>query len=180
MLIYVNGDGHASAAQAVNQYLTAGEDPNLMYMGKLAHPENLAVSWGKMLSLTLKAGLHCEAGPNNTIDTIINSTRKYIEDKGTDALVIIQWPNTTYGEFEIWNLHQELNTQNVKHIFFNSAIPVSQKYDWGINYITDTYESILQTANIETVSPNSIYFGRDGHAIWNRFLLNYVIKHKFI
>lgn len=178
MLIYVNGDGHASAAEAVNQYCFAGQDPNLMYMGKLAHPENLAVSWGKMLSLTLKAGLHCEAGPNNTIDTIISSTRQQIADKGTDALIIIQWPNN--DEDKIWELHQELNTQNVKHIFFNSAIPVSQKYDWGINYITDTYESILQTANIETVSPNSIYFGRDGHAVWNRFLLNYVIKHKFI
>ena len=180
MLIYVNGDGHASAAQAVNQYLTAGEDPNLMYMGKLAHPENLAVSWGKMLSLTLKAGLHCEAGPNNTIDTIINSTRQQVADKGTEALVIIQWPDTTCSELAIWNLHQELNNQNVKHIFFNSSNTIRDQYDWGINYITDTYESILQTANIETVSPNSIYFGRDGHAVWNRFLLNYVIKHKFI
>jgi hypothetical protein len=97
---------------------------------------------------------------------------------GTDALIIVQWPNN--NEDKIWELHQELNTQNVKHIFFNSAISVSQKYDWGINHITDTYESILQTANIETVSPNSIYFGRDGHAVWNRFLLTYVIKHKFI
>jgi len=178
MLIYVNGDGHASAAEAVNQYCFAGQDPNLMYMGRLPHPENLAVSWGKMLSLALKAGLLCEAGPDNTIDTIIASTRKYIAEKGTDALIIIQWPNN--DEDKIWELHQELNTQNVKHIFFNSAIPVSQKYDLGINYIPDTYESILQTANIETVSPNSIYFGRDGHAVWNRFLLNYVIKHKFI
>jgi hypothetical protein len=77
MLIYVNGDGHASAAQAVNQYLTAGEDPSLMYMGRLPHPENLAVSWGKLLSLALKAGLLCEAGPDNTIDTIIASTRRH-------------------------------------------------------------------------------------------------------
>ena len=178
MLIYVNGDGHASAAEAVNQYCFAGQDPNLMYMGKLAHPENLAVSWGKMLSLTLKAGLHCEAGPNNTIDTIISSTRKYIAEKGTDALVIIQWPNN--DEDKIWELHTELDSQKVKHIFFNSAISISGKYDWGRNYIIDTYKSKIESANIETVSPNSIYFGKDGHSVWNRFLLNYVIKHKFI
>jgi hypothetical protein len=180
MLIYVNGDGHASAAQAVNQYLTAGEDPNLMYMGKLAHPENLAVSWGKMLSLTLKAGLHCEAGPNNTIDTIINSTRQQIADKGTDALVIIQWPDTTDNEHKIWELHQELDSQNVKHIFFNTSVPVTKQYSWGSNYIMETYTSKIGSANIETVAPNSDYFGKDGHSIWNRFLLNHIISNKFI
>jgi len=180
MLIYVNGDGHASAAEAVNQYCFAGQDPNLLYMGRLPHPENLAVSWGKLLSLALKAGLLCEAGPDTTIDTILVSTRKYIEDKGTDALIIIQWPDTTDNEHKIWELHTELDAQKVKHIFFNSAIPVSQKYDWGLSYIIDTYKFKIESANIETVAPNSDYFGKDGHSVWNRFLLNYVIKHKFI
>jgi hypothetical protein len=180
MLLYVNGDGHASAAEAINQYKTAGEDPNLVYMGRLPHPENVAVSWGKMLSLALRAGLLCEAGPNNTIDIIIISTRKYIADKGTDALVIIQWPDTTGMEHKLWELHQELDSQNVKHIFFNSSIPISKQYDWGSNYIIDTYKSKLESAKIETVAPNSDYFGKDGHSVWNRFLLSYIISNKFI
>jgi hypothetical protein len=180
MLLYVNGDGHASAAEAINQYKTAGEDPNLTYMGKLPHPENVAISWGKMLSLALRAGLLCEAGTDNTIDTIIASTKKYIEEKGTDSLVIIQWPDTTDNEDKLWAFHKELDVQNVKHIFFNSSVPVTKQYDWGTNYIIETYKSKLESANIETVSPNSDYFGKDGHSVWNRFLINYVITHKFI
>ena len=180
MLLYVNGDGHASAAEAVNQYKTAGEDPNLPHMGNLPHPENLAVSWGKLLSLALRAGLQCDASTINTVDSIIATTTKWITEKGTDAFIIIQWPNTTNDEDKIWQFHQELNSQNINHLFFNSSNPIGQKYNWGRHYIADTYTSKLQHSKIETVAPNSNYFGKDGHSVWNRFILNHIISNKFI
>jgi hypothetical protein len=60
-MLYVNGDSHTAAAEAVNVHAFAEDDPALFYLGRAPHPENLAVSWGKQLSLSLRAGLRCDA-----------------------------------------------------------------------------------------------------------------------
>jgi len=180
MILYINGDSHTTAAEAVNQYIVAGDDQKLIHLGRLPHPENLAVSWGKLLSLSLRAGFHCEAFSNNTVDEILKATYKWLKEKGSADLIIIQWPAKLEDEKKIWKLHQTLNKQKIKHIFFNSNQTVSNQFDWGNNYITDTYEGKLQSSNLETVSPNSKHFSKDGHAVWNRFLLNYIIAQKFI
>jgi hypothetical protein len=73
-MLYVNGDSHTTAAEAVNQYVVAGEDQKFLHLGPLPHPENLAVSWGKMLSLSLRVAFHCAAYSNNTVDKIIEDS----------------------------------------------------------------------------------------------------------
>ena len=50
MILYANGDSHTAAAEAVNSYAFAEDDRNLVHLGRLPHPTNLAVSWGKKLS----------------------------------------------------------------------------------------------------------------------------------
>lgn len=179
-MLYINGDSHTTAAEANNQFIVAGEDPKLIHLGPLPHPENLAVSWGKLLSLSLRAGFHCAAFSDNTVDKIIADTREWIQDKGTADFVIIQWPAEADSENKIWELHQELAEQNIRHIFFNSSRTTKSDKDWNNCYINDDYETIIQSANIDTVTPNSKHFGKDGHVYWNRLLLNYIIKHKFI
>jgi hypothetical protein len=180
MILYINGDSHTTAAEASNQYIVAKEDPRFLHLNMLPHPENLAVSWGKLLSLSLRAGLHCEAFSENTVDKILKDTYSWIEEKGSADLIIIQWPAQPEDEKKIWKLHQKLNKQKIKHIFFNTSQTVTNQFDWGINYITDTYEEKLRSANLETVSPNSKHFGKEGHAVWNRFILNYLITNNFI
>jgi hypothetical protein len=180
MILYVNGDSHTTAAEASNQYIVAGEDPKFLHLGPLPHPENLSISWGKLLSLSLRSGFHCEAFSDNTVEEILKTTRKWLEEKGRADLIIIQWPATLDDEEKIWQLHEELVNQNIKHIFFNSSQPISNQFVWGNNYIIDTYEGKLQSANLETVTPNSKHFGKDGHVFWNRFLLNYIITNNFI
>jgi hypothetical protein len=114
------------------------------------------------------------------VDTIISSTEAWLKEKSKADLIVIQWPATPEDEEKIWQLHQKLTDQNIKHIFFNSSQTISNRFDWGNNYIIDTYEGKLHSANLETVSPNSKHFGKDGHSFWNRFLLNYIITNKFI
>lgn len=182
MMLYINGDSHTTAAEAVNQYIVAGDDPKYVQLGHLPHPENLAVSWGKMLSLSLRMAFCCAAYADNTVDKIIADTKKYIKEKGSADLVIIQWPSEIDSEDKIWDFHQELLEQNIKHIFFNSnqIQPINPDRDWDNCLINDSYETSIQSAKIDTVSPNSKHFGADGHVFWNRLLLNYIIKHKFI
>ena len=52
MILYVNGDSHTAAAEAVNSYSFAEDDPALFYMGRVPHPANIAISWGKLLGLS--------------------------------------------------------------------------------------------------------------------------------
>lgn len=235
MILYVNGDSHTAAAEAVNIHAFAMDDPELFYMGRAPHPDNLAVSWGKMLSQALRAGFHCGAESASSNTRIIRTTREWLATQGYDhdLLIVIQWSTwereewwnqeeqiyyqingsgidsvpdywqQRYKEFvanidwqaktiqaheDIWVFHQELNDQNIRHIFFNgnnNFAKIQQRYNWGTSYIDpynpkSTFNYLIQDQGIQTVAPNSWHFGRDGHSFWHRFMLQYIINNKLI
>jgi hypothetical protein len=234
MILYVNGDSHTAAAEAVNPHAFAEDDPNFFYMGRAPHPENLTVSWGKLLSMALSAGLHCDAESGSSNNRIMRTTRKWLAESDrtrSDLLVIIQWSTwereewlhgddylqvgasgtddvppalrQRYKEFvanqdwrtktqqahkQIWQFHQELKDQNIKHIFFNGNndfSSITNQKDWNNNYIgpydpSQTYDAIIRSKGIDTVMPGSWHFGRDGHSAFHRYILDYIIKNKFI
>jgi hypothetical protein len=233
MILYVNGDSHSAAAEAVNPHAFAEDDPALFYLGRAPHPDNLAVSWGRLLSQALRTGFHCAAESASSNARILRTTRSWLENyvKYDDVLLIIQWStwereewlhNGTYYQVgssgidhvpvelqekyrnyvigtdwqhktqqahaQIWDFHQELKSQNIKHIFFNGNndfSKINDQKDWGVNYIGPydplcTYDSIIRANGIDTVMPGSWHFGSDGHSVFNRFILNYIIQNKFI
>lgn len=235
MILYVNGDSHTAAAEAVNLHAFAEDDPTLFYMGRAPHPDNLAVSWGKLLSQALRAGFHCGAESASSNDRILRTTREWLatHTSNQDVFVIVQWStwerqewyddetdtwfqvnasgldhvpekwHNRYKEFvatvdwkqctahwhnEIWQFHQELQTQNINHVFFNGNndfSSVKKQYNWGANYIAPydpqfTFSALIQAQGIETVAPNSWHFGKDGHSFFNRFMLQYIIDNQLI
>ena len=93
MILYVNGDSHSAAAEAVNVHAFAEDDPQYFYLGRAPHPDNLSVSWGKLLSLTLRAGLHCAAESASSNARILRTTREWLATRQDldELLVIIQW-----------------------------------------------------------------------------------------
>ena len=93
MILYVNGDSHTAAAEAVNNHAFAMDDPSLFYLGRAPHPDNLAVSWGQLLATTLRAGFHCGAESASSNDRIMRTTREWLTSQGydQDLLVVIQW-----------------------------------------------------------------------------------------
>lgn len=231
MILYVNGDSHAAAAEAVNPHAFAEDDGRYYFMGRLPHPDNLAVSWGRLLSERLKAAFHygCESASSNA--RIIRTTRDWIDknpEKLARTLIVIGWSTwereewliddtyyqvnasgidivpkahkKRYKEYvatvnwaektqqahnDIWAFHNELNDQNIKHIFFNgntNFAQISDKKDWGISYIDPydakmTYDAILRSNGFDTVSPNSYHFGKEAHSFWSQFVLKYILKH---
>jgi hypothetical protein len=234
MMLYVNGDSHTAAAEAVNTHAFAEDDPALFYLGRAPHPENLAVSWGKQLSLALRAGLRCDAESASSNARILRTTREWLDQVGanhSDPVIIIQWSTwereewlhngvyyqvgssgidhvpqelqekyknyvigtdwefkTQQAHDEIWVLHQQLTKQGIKHIFFNGNndfSSITRRKKWGLNYIGpydpgQTYDAVIRSAGIDTVMPNSWHFGRDGHAHFSRFILNYIINNKIV
>ena len=104
MILFVNGDSHTAAAEAVNPHAFAEDDPDLAPLGRTPHPANLAVSWGRLLSLTLKTGFHCAAESASSNARILRTTREWMsQQRGLDdILIIIQWST---WEREEW-LHE--------------------------------------------------------------------------
>lgn len=234
MILYVNGDSHTAAAEAVNLHAFAEDDSQYFYLGRAPHPENIAVSWGKQLSMALNVGLHCDAESASSNTRILRTTRAWLNENNkfmSDLLVVVQWSTwereewlhngvyyqvgssgiddvpqelqerykkfvidtnwqlkTEQAHNEIWEFHQELEAQGIRHIFFNGNndfSKITNHRDWNNTYIGPydpalTYNAVIRADGIETVAPNSWHFGRDGHATWNRFILNYIIKNKFI
>lgn len=234
MILYVNGDSHTAGAEAVNSYAFAEDDPALFYMGRVPHPANIAVSWGKLLAQNIKASFHCGAESASSNQRIIRTTRDWLaQPRNRDVLVVIQWStwereewlhNGTYyqvnasgidhvppelqqryKEFvvevdwhqctehwhtEIWNFHQELESQQIPHVFFNGntgfdRIPLQNHYNWGTSYINPynsagTYTSVLQQNNYQTVAPDSYHFGKEAHSFWANYVLQYIVHNQII
>lgn len=104
MKLYVNGDSHTAAAEAVNAHAFAEDDGRYFYMGRAPHPDNLAVSWGKRLSQTLKAAFYCDAESASSNARIMRTTRHWLETAKPhpeETLIIIQW---TTWEREEWQI----------------------------------------------------------------------------
>jgi hypothetical protein len=236
MILYVNGDSHTAAAEAVNPHAFAMDDGDLFYMGRAPHPANLAVSWGKTLAGTLKATFKCDAEAASSNRRIMRTTQEWLANTGYDPreiFMIIQWSTwereewliddvhyqinasgidhvpashqEQYKQFvanvdwnlctrswhdEIWQLHLDLLSRGIRHVFFNgnnhfATIPESDRKDWGHHYIgpydpAQTYDQWLKSHGHQTVAPDSWHFGRAAHAAWARFMLQYVISHKLL
>jgi hypothetical protein len=228
MILYVNGDSHAAAAEAVNCHAFAEDDHRYFYMGRAPHPDNLAVSWGRRLADVVKASFKCEAESASSNTRILRTTRQWLKDTNlstTEVLVVIQWSTwereewlidkvyyqvgssgidhvpvdhqqrykeyvvsvnwkkkTEQAHAEIWQLHTELDTLGVNHIFFNGNndfSSIEEQKNWGKSYIDPydpkgTYNARLRAANIQTVTPESWHFGVDGHAQWARVMMKYI------
>lgn len=234
MILYVNGDSHTAAAEAVNPHAFAEDDPRLGHLGRLPHPDNLAVSWGTQLGSSLKYGLQCDAESAASNARILRTTQEWLDTSGwsnNKFLLIIQWSTwereewlhdgvyyqvgasgtdhlppalqARYKDFvmntdwkvkthqaheDIWRFHLRLKSQQIRHVFFNGNNDFSridQRKSWGNNYIGPydpgmTYNNIIRAQGINTVAPDSWHFGKDGHDVWYRYLLNYLIQHDFI
>ena len=101
MILYINGDSHTSAAEAVVPHAFAEDDSELYDLGRQPHPANFAVSWAQQLSTLMGARLHCDAESASSNARILRTTRAWLE-KNTPDLLIIQWST---WEREEW-LHE--------------------------------------------------------------------------
>ena len=235
MIVYVNGDSHTAAAEAVNQHAFAEDDPAFFYLGRAPHPINLAVSWGHVLAQTLKATFKCDAESASSNIRILRTARTWANQHRDrkDQLMIIQWSTWEREEWiidgrpyqvnasgidhvpeshqqryrewiagldwqkseihwhrEIYDFHQELLAQGIRHVFFNGnnhfdKISDSARFDWGANYIapydpSHTYNQWLKSHGYQTVAPNSWHFGQQAHAAWSHFMLQYCINNRMI
>ena len=236
MKLYINGDSHSAAAEAVVPHAFAEDDQRWLYLGRAPHPSNAAVSWGRRLANTVKAVLHLDAESASSNERIRRTAREWINNNQawlSETLVIIQWSTWERQEWmldgvryqitasgtddvpaqyrdrykqyiadldwhqvtvqehdAIWQFHQELQQQHIRHVFFNgnndfSKIALDLRHDWQDCYIAPydpdmTYNQWLKNNGFHTVAPDSWHFGADAHAAWAGFMLQYVVANKLM
>jgi len=93
MILYVNGDSHAAAAEAATPHAFAEDDHKYFYLGRAPHPTNFSVSWAKLLSLSLRSPMQCDAESASSNARILRTSRAWLEQQANqqDLLLIIQW-----------------------------------------------------------------------------------------
>jgi hypothetical protein len=117
LILYVNGDSHTAGAEAVNSYAFAQDDPRLYHLGRIPHPENLAVSWGRCLANTLKAGFYCDAESASSNARIIRTTRDWTKiNRNKEKLIIIQWSTWEREEWQYNGILYQVNGSGIDHV----------------------------------------------------------------
>jgi len=118
MILYVNGDSHAAAAEAVNPHAFAEDDSKLNYLGRVPHPDNLAVSWGKLLSLTLKSSFHCAAESASSNSRILRTTREWLSKQfdNKNLLIVIQWSTWEREEWLHDGIYYQVGASGMDHV----------------------------------------------------------------
>jgi hypothetical protein len=119
MILYVNGDSHAAAAEAVNPYAFAEDDPNLPHLGRLPHPDNWRVAWPRRVSEILKYTLHsdCESASSN--QRILRTTRSWLassQRRSHEILLLIQWSTWERQEWEVDGQLYQVNASGIDHV----------------------------------------------------------------
>lgn len=116
MILYVNGDSHTAAAEAVNNHAFAEDDGDLWPAGREPHPDNLEVSWGKKLADRIGYDFVCDAESASSNDRIMRTTKQYLQSNSLPDLIILQWSTWEREEWLIGNTYYQINASGTDHV----------------------------------------------------------------
>ena len=127
MILYVNGDSHSAAGEAVNNFCFANDESQYQYLGRRPHPENLKVSYAKLLATNLGARLDIDAESASSNDRIIRTTQTYLKQQ-TPNLIIIGWSTWEREEWFMDNIYWQVNAGGIGDDW---PLVIQKKYiDW--------------------------------------------------
>jgi hypothetical protein len=81
-----------------------------------------------------------------------------------------------YWENRIFDFHQQLLDQNIKHLFFNTFTPLYLDKNWYGCFVDDVYCDWLKTQGYKTRHLDTFHFGKDAHTAWAKHLIPYIRK----
>lgn len=167
MILYINGDSHTAAAEAVNPHAFAEDDGRYFYLRRAPHPDNLAVSWGRLLSDRLKTTFKCDAESASSNDRIIRTTQSWLQqhqDEWYRTLVIIQWSTWEREEWPHAGQYFQVNASGIDDV----PDELKQRYkefvagiDWQIK-TQQAHEKIWQFHGyLESIQVPHVFFNGD-------------------
>jgi len=118
-----------------------------------------------------------------------DSVPEELQERYKDFVVGIDWKEKIKrAHDQIWLFHQELESQNIRHVMFNGNNHFGEaqnRMDWNHNYIRpydpeSTYDRVLKNNGFSTVNADSWHFGPEAHCFWAEYLLQYIVENKII
>lgn len=146
MIVYVNGDSHSAGAEAANTYCFADDDPEYKDCGRKPHPDNLAVSYSKVIADNFNADLYCEAESASCNSRIIRTTREYLE-KHTPDLIIIGWSEWGRTEYLYQGRHWQIAGHGIGKDWPQELLNWHKEWIVNSNYhqqVIECHETIWQ------------------------------------
>ena len=118
-IIYVNGDSHAAAAEAVVPCAFAEDDEFYYGMGRRPHPENERVSWGCEIANQLGAVLQLDAESASSNYRIERTTREWINNPSFidyEQIVLIGWSTWEREEWLIDDVYYQVGSSGIDDV----------------------------------------------------------------
>jgi len=116
-LLYVNGDSHTAAAEAVSPAAFA-EDDGYPELGRRPHPDNLQASWGQQLANQMNARLVCDAESAASNHRIMRTTREWMKNllPWETAVAVIQWSTWEREEWLHDGKYLQVGSSGTDHV----------------------------------------------------------------
>jgi len=121
MILYINGNEHYAAAYAAVSAMHADDDIDLWWMGRVGHPKNIDVSFGRVLSRVLKARPVIEARQYQSDTEIIEATKKFIKENPVNEQIVAIIALDQFEEPQVQELADFFKSNNVKFIIHPHA-----------------------------------------------------------
>jgi hypothetical protein len=135
VILYVNGDSHSAAAEAVNPYAFAEDDPLYWALGRQPHPDNERVSYGCELANRMYAILHCDAESGSSNDRMIRVTREYLTQEKPD-LIVIGWSTWEREEYLHDGVYYQLHGGHINRDWPNAVREYYKEYIARYDFIS--------------------------------------------
>jgi hypothetical protein len=169
MKLYVNGDSHAAAAEAVNQHAFAEDDAALNYLGRSPHPANWRVSWARCLADTVQAVLHTDAESASSNTRIRRTTRQWIQQHRAwlpETVIIIQWSTWEREEWIIDGRFYQVTASGIDDVPPDQQDRYRQwvmDVDWDLCRAREHQEIWLLHQELEALNVRHIFFSGNNH-----------------
>ena len=104
-------------------------------------------------------------------------------------IIDIDWDAATKQAHEqIWALHQEMQDQGIKHLFFSghsTFSDIADKRDWSGCYLAPydrnhSYHNWLTQNGGVYANPHSYHFDAQSHRLWADHVLEYITHNSFL
>jgi hypothetical protein len=120
MILYVNGDSHAAAAECVNPHAWACDDGLYWGLGQQPHPDNERVSFGCELANWMNAILYLDAQAGGSNARIMRTTRDWLDlqtpEVLRDTFVVLQWSTWERQEWQHKGEWLQVNASGTDHV----------------------------------------------------------------
>lgn len=112
-----------------------------------------------------------------------------LQQRYKQFVVDIDWAiKTQQAHDSIWQLHQELVDQKIRHLFFSGHSTFSDihnKHDWGRYYLNpydraSSYHNWLIQNGGNYANQNSFHFDAKSHRLWADFMLQYINSNQIL